>query len=157
MEGFLEGVAELNLKTLIFGSDSGSELCLVFPLFTKFSLFSLSQSCSLPFTGRPYLVQSGGHEVEPSSALFLKINMAGICQDRRCPLKFQRSGLSQVHFGPSGKQKSEPLGTREVGWCDPGRLTLEKGRLLGVGGCSNHSQETRTGLSKRFLCVVLPL
>lgn len=70
--------------------------------------------------------------------------------------QLQRSGLSQGSLWFQWEAGQNPLGTREVG-CDPGRLTLDKGRLLEQEVAQNHSQETRTGLSKRFLCVVLPV
>lgn len=72
----------------------------------------------------------------------------------------QRSGLSQGSLWSQWEAGQNPLGTREMG-CDPGRLTLDKERLLGQEVAQNHSQETRTGLSKKvsvcgFACVRSP-
>lgn len=67
----------------------------------------------------------------------------------------QKSGFSQGSLWPQWEAGQNPLGISEVGY-DPGHLTLDKGRLLGQEVAQNHSQETRTGLSKKvsaWLCV----
>ena len=74
--------------------------------------------------------------------------------------QLQRSDISQGSLWSQWEAGQNPLGTREMG-CDPGRLTLDKGRLLGQEVAQNHSQETRTGLSKKgsvcgFACVRSP-